>query len=251
MAVNGEISAVTLDFWNTLFADPPNSNGARVAARIASMRRALADLGVRVDEERLRTAHARVGLRHALLHRAGLDEPHHEHVAGYLDEVEPGLAARLGPQAVAALADRYGGVTLDFPPIAASEHLADLLTSLKTRGQRLGLISNTGRTPGSVLRTVLRQAGVLALFDTLTFSDEVSLAKPNPLIFQRTLAELGVAPEQTVHVGDDATLDVAGAHAAGMRAIQVTAHVAAYPDEAPDLRIATLDELPDALERLR
>jgi FMN phosphatase YigB (HAD superfamily) len=50
----------------------------------------------------------------------------------------------------------------------------------------------------------------------LTFSNELGWLKPDPKIFHHTLAELGVPPEQAVHIGDTDDLDVEGARAAGM-----------------------------------
>jgi HAD superfamily hydrolase (TIGR01509 family) len=44
---------------------------------------------------------------------------------------------------------------------------------------------------------------VLDLFDACIVSAEVGAEKPNPVIFEAALEELGVAPEETVHVGDD------------------------------------------------
>jgi putative hydrolase of the HAD superfamily len=44
-------------------------------------------------------------------------------------------------------------------------------------------------------------------------------AKPDPAIFLAACAALGVAPQDTVYVGDDILLDVQGAQRAGLRAV--------------------------------
>jgi glucose-1-phosphatase len=49
----------------------------------------------------------------------------------------------------------------------------------------------------------------------LVFSAEFGARKPDPQIYQRLLARLGVAPETTLMVDDDVT-NVAGAEAAGL-----------------------------------
>ena len=72
-----------------------------------------------------------------------------------------------------------------------------------------------------------------------------------PTIVGVTLAALGVPAEEAVHVGDDATLDVAGAQTAGLRVIQVVAsgrEAATTP--APDLVIEGLGALLEAIEAL-
>jgi putative hydrolase of the HAD superfamily len=84
---------------------------------------------------------------------------------------------------------------------------------------RLGLISDVGLTPGRVLRTFLRRDGLLPLFRALTFSDETGVTKPVPAVFRRTLAVLDAPPGRAAHIGDLPETDLAGARAAGMRAI--------------------------------
>ena len=58
-------------------------------------------------------------------------------------------------------------------------------------GLKIGLISNTGMTPGTTFRAHLENIGLLGFFDVLTFSDEVKLSKPSEEIFRLTLRALG------------------------------------------------------------
>ena len=96
---------------------------------------------------------------------------------------------------------------------------AETVQALRAGGLALGVISNTGRTPGWVLRRLLDDAGLLSCFDVLAFSDEMGTRKPAAEIFRRVLDEAGVIPTRAVHVGDDPVTDVAGARGVGMRAI--------------------------------
>ena len=96
--------------------------------------------------------------------------------------------------------------------------VAEVLPRLSGR-YRLGLISDVGLTPGRVLREILRRDGLLPCFQALTFSDETGATKPLPQQFLRTLAALDARPEEAAHVGDLPETDLAGARAAGMRAI--------------------------------
>ena len=50
------------------------------------------------------------------------------------------------------------------------------------------------RTPGTTLRQLLGQFGLLDSFAHLTFSDEVGVRKPAPEIFAMTLRAMGVPP---------------------------------------------------------
>ena len=125
------------------------------------------------------------------------------------------------------------------------------LETLAGRGYTLVLVSNIMRTPGVTLRKLLERYGLLGFFKHTTFSDEVGIHKPSSEIFALTLRAVGGESGTAVHVGDDPVLDVQGAHAAGMRVVQVTSsRVRASGAHRPDLAIPRLAELPDAIDRL-
>jgi putative hydrolase of the HAD superfamily len=96
--------------------------------------------------------------------------------------------------------------------------VTELLPALAER-YRLGLISDTGLTPGRVLRGVMRRDGLLGHFEVLTFSDELGTAKPQPEPFLHTLRLLDVPPEKAAHIGDLPETDLRGARAVGMTTI--------------------------------
>jgi len=80
-------------------------------------------------------------------------------------------------------------------------------------------------------------------------------AKPSPCIFVAACARLGCAPHEVLHVGDDPDLDIAGAHAAGLRSCwiqrgDVHDRAAGWPrdDLHPDLTFDSLAGLADWLE---
>jgi putative hydrolase of the HAD superfamily len=85
----------------------------------------------------------------------------------------------------------------------------------------LGLVSDSGFTPGRILRKILQSLGVLRFFDCTVFSDEVGYNKPNPLMFSQALKLLKVQPKETIHVGDLIETDIAGAKLAGMLSIWI------------------------------
>ncbi|MDY7076509.1 MAG: HAD family hydrolase [Chloroflexota bacterium] len=96
--------------------------------------------------------------------------------------------------------------------------VSDVIPNLSRR-YRLGIISDTGLTPGRVLREILRRDGLLDYFRVLTFSDETGMAKPMPAQFLRTLDILEVQPEKAAHIGDLPETDLTGARAVGMKAV--------------------------------
>jgi HAD superfamily hydrolase (TIGR01509 family) len=178
------------------------------------------------------------------------DVPVDQHVRAILDAIDPALADRLSPATMKALVRAYSHPALIVPPAVDDGALA-AMEALAARGYVLCVVSNTMRTPGATLRKILAHYNLLSCFSVLTFSDECGVRKPDPEIFRITLRAAAVDAEETVHVGDDATLDVEGGHAAGMRVIQVTtAPPRAFGLQKPDATIPRLAGLPDAIARL-
>ena len=92
-----------------------------------------------------------------------------------------------------------------------------VLVALRRRGLRLGLVSNLSagyRQP--VDRLKLRDH-----FDSVVFSCELGILKPNRRIFEHACAQLGVSPRHTTMVGDSLPSDIRGAEQAGLHAVLV------------------------------
>ena len=106
-----------------------------------------------------------------------LDVSFPEQIGIFVENISPGLARRLPQDALAEITRVYADSFLDYPPPAHADALA-ALQGVKDMGLRIGLISNTGMTPGTTFRTYLANTGMLDYFDTLTFSDEVKMSKP-------------------------------------------------------------------------
>jgi putative hydrolase of the HAD superfamily len=144
------------------------------------------------------------------------------------------------------LDEAYCRPILSAMPVPNSGAL-EALHALQARGLRLALICNTGRTPGKMLRLVLDRVGLADYLGVLSFSDEVGVRKPHPEIFLKTLAALGVRPQQAAHVGDDLTTDIAGARGVGMRAVHLCHATSADQDANGVESVASLQALPVAL----
>ena len=88
-------------------------------------------------------------------------------------------------------------------------------SSLKRRGVAIGVISNTNDVHVHWLRAQIPE---FASFDSVIFSSDVGLLKPNPAIYFRSLREIGVEPGHALFV-DDLSENVVGAQAVGMAAL--------------------------------
>jgi putative hydrolase of the HAD superfamily len=105
-----------------------------------------------------------------------------------------------------------------------------MLESLRSRGLKLGLVSNAF-DPGWLLRRDLDQMGIAERIDFAVFSSEVGKRKPHPEIFERALTALGAAAGESLFVGDRLFEDVRGAGELGMTTVQAVWFRA---DENPD-----------------
>jgi len=120
-----------------------------------------------------------------------------------------------------------------------------------TKKYRVGLVSVTGVSPGRLVRQVLKEYGILDYFECLSFSDEVKWVKPNVKLYHAATEALGIAPEETVHIGDSMKGDIVGAIDAGMRVIWVkTKEQPRIEGYDPHCVITSLLELPEALRSL-
>jgi len=87
----------------------------------------------------------------------------------------------------------------------------EVLTALRSRFE-LAVVSNfDGR-----LRMIFEHLGVSKFFSHVFLSSELGADKPDPLIYRRALKLSGVAPNETLHVGDDPVRDWQGAEATGL-----------------------------------
>ena len=119
---------------------------------------------------------------------------------------------------------------------------AQTLSSIRERGFKLGLITNGSARMQS---RKLNARRFRPRFDTILISETEGIHKPDPRIFHLALERLNTSPAHAVFVGDHPEVDVAGARAAGMRAVWCR-DPASWTVEAD----AVIDELSDLLALL-
>ena len=238
------LTAVTFDLWDTLVTDRDLLD--RMALRAARLRDVLAPLGVYPGDDELERAFEQ-SWRHFDRVWTG------EHRTPSTAESTDVVLAELGVDASVATRETITRVmedlVIEVPPVpveGAAEVLAELAGTY-----RIGLVSDTGLSPGRALRCVLESLGLLKHFTFLYFSDEGGMSKPDPRVFALVLERLGARPLQAAHVGDILRTDIAGAQAAGMHAVHfvgVNAGDAAW--STADRVIERLSDLPHVLAEL-
>jgi putative hydrolase of the HAD superfamily len=123
---------------------------------------------------------------------------------------------------------------------------ADAVRRLARR-YRLGIISDTGFASGEAQDRLLARDGLRDCLAVRVYSCDVGHAKPHAEPFRRAAASLGVAPAETLHVGDIERTDVAGALASGYRAVRIDALRDGGPSSAERV-VRTWSELERWLE---
>ncbi|HRJ42069.1 MAG: HAD-IA family hydrolase [Caldilineaceae bacterium] len=116
----------------------------------------------------------------------------------------------MGQFDLAGSAQRYWQL---FAHVAVLEPGAQETLAALAPHYRLGVISNGY---ADTQRPRLHAAGLTGYFETIVVSGEVGWAKPDPRIFAHGLAQMGIAPEDALYVGDSVSHDLAGAHNAGL-----------------------------------
>ena len=186
-------------------------------------------------------------------HAGLLEELHHEVVLGRLDidtarrERFRRLFLAVGERASEAL---VRDVATDYRRayVAARRGVAGaaaLLAHTRARAA-VAIVSN------NVLeeqQNKLRHCGLDTLIDALVVSEEEGISKPDPAIFMRALARVNGTPDSAVMVGDSWAADIAGARAAGIRAIWFNRHGLLRPEAADDVaELRSLEPVEAALE---
>jgi putative hydrolase of the HAD superfamily len=224
------IAAVTFDLWDTLIQERPGGSDKVAKIRVAGICSALSSAGLSQGPEEIMTAHEKTGQFLGMVWAKSRDLSVTDQVLFMLTSIDAKLPGRLRPEDLRRIEKAY------------SESLLD-------SGYRIGLISNTGRTPGSTLRSVMERMDILEFFDTTTFSNEILVRKPAEGAFWTTLSALKAVARAAVHIGDDPESDIMGARRVGMKAIQILADGSRRSPEA-DFAVGSLEHLPAILDNL-
>jgi len=243
------LEAITFDYWQTLLVDTPEGLRKARELRMEGMREELGGRGIFLDLEEMNRACDESGQKIMRIWAQDVDISPREQVLIYLNCLNLNHQDGLEEEFLQDLERAYATPLLHAMPSLLPK-AREVLQRVKGAGCRIGLISNTGRTPGYVLKLVLERMGILSFFDVLTFSDELRVRKPNPTIFLHTLHELRVRPGAALHVGDDLRCDVGGAKGVGMKAIHLDRGEEKKADVQPDAIIEDLSQLEGILERM-
>ncbi len=136
--------------------------------------------------------------------------------------------------------DIYREFQLRFPEYSTLfSDAVPVLKELRRRGFRLGIITNG---PSVQQNRKLDVSGVRPYMDIAVVSGDEQVHKPDPEIFRRTAARLGIPCSCCVYVGDHPVNDVQGSLSAGMKPVYINPfYTPVHPQGVPEIH--TLTEL--------
>jgi HAD superfamily hydrolase (TIGR01662 family) len=208
------VSTVLFDFDGTLVFHEPDS--------FAVISAFCADIGQPLGPET-----ERLGRR--IRHEYFVDPIIHDQLAGlppgeFWQHFNRYLLDALGIQGnlddlVQAVAARFVGIELFYHcPEVGCRTLAEL----RTRGYRLGLITN--RENVDRFYELLDAMDLRSYFDMILTAGEVGIRKPDPGVFDVALERMASLAEESLYVGDNYWADVVGAQRAGVTPVLLDPH---------------------------
>lgn len=241
------IKAVTFDLWHTIIYEPYETFTERSRIiRIRDTWHTLKKLGHAISHDEVKVAYHDHDFMLEDIWSADKDVSERTQIRMLLDclNIKKGRKDLYDP-----LKKSYGEALLKNMP-ALTDGIGETLDALKKMGYSIGLITNTGHTAGRGLKEVLKRLGLLHYFDTLTFSSDMKIRKPQTNIFTRTLGAMDAKPRNSAHVGDDIMNDVFAARKVGMKGILYDKDRRGRMGRRVDGIIYSFEELPGVLQDL-
>lgn len=243
------IKAITIDFWNTLF---DSSNGInRNNVRQRALIKAIDKHGLSVSGEEYNNA---VQASWAMFnevwhqeHRTPSPKDLVSYIWNYLNLPEDSDAIN---EVLKAFED---SILLAPPKLIAG--VKQSLALLKVN-YKLAIVSDTGFSPGSVMRTLLKTTGIFDYFDAFSFSNETGVSKPDPKAFYAVLNELKCEPANALHIGDIERTDIIGAKSISMKAILYDGDPTAFLNQSnplnsiADARVSSWFDIPEIVNKI-
>ena len=186
----------------------------------------------------------------AAMHLAAVEAAFWERVAhdqrsGTLAALLSEATTLLGGEIAEAVRAEAAALYLDdwTPHIRHDAEAAPVLQTLRQRGLRIGLLSNT-HWPREYHEQFLDRDGLTPLIDARLYTSEMQWMKPHPEAFAAALEAVGVRdPSRAIFVGDRPFDDILGAKRAGMRGVLRPNPAVPGHDVEPDAIITELSEL--------
>ncbi len=215
------IKLITIDFWNTLF---DASNGtARNEYRVSEMKNEISRLGILINDDEYQSIMEESWEYFNDIWKNQLRTPTAEESVKFFTKR---LELPENTDAVKHILKVFAESILYYPP-KLIDGVKNALEEL-SRDYTLAIVSDTGFSPGSILRRLMYENDVLNYFSAFSFSDETKVAKPHSKAFTTILEHFDIKPAQALHVGDIEDTDIKGAKSLGMSAVRFNGDPTAF-----------------------
>jgi putative hydrolase of the HAD superfamily len=204
------IQAITFDLWNTLF-----TNRFYMEKRLNLFNQFLSARGITYSESEIKNAFD-LAFR---LPRRDFKKNNHIYTEHRILRMLKILNLNLSINDKDYIKNEFEAAMLNDPP-SLKKGVKYTLEELAI-DYKIGLISNTGITPGHIINNVFQEYKILEYFQVKVFSDEIGFLKPHPILFNTALKKLDCSPRNTIHIGDLLETDIKGAKDCNMYTVWV------------------------------
>lgn len=219
------IKAVSFDFWFTIVSIDRENDRKVNEVRKTGLEKLFSQYGIPIEPDNIipKMLQAKKNIIQMKKDKGFIDFSNRHiqipYLLEYMSPEMPTYLSRSKPILKEKLLDEFSEIItlalLKFiPPMIQNVDTA--IHYVKNYGLKAGILSNTGLTKGKTLRKILERYEILNQFDSIFFSDEVELMKPNPKMFEILVDQLKLQPSEIVHVGDTIFADILGARKAGL-----------------------------------
>lgn len=236
------IQAITFDLWNTLF-----NNKSYSELRLKQFFHFLEERQIFLSLEDFKKAfHSKFHFSEVTFEEI---EFRHIYTEDRILNVLESIDVKITQSDVDILKEKFESEMLNDPPqlkIGVKKTL-DILAP----DYQIGLISNTGVTPGKIISKILDEYNILQYFDSTVYSNETGLFKPHPKMFEIPLNKFNCKPQNAIHLGDMLETDVKGAQEFKMKTIWFNDMNSPKPTKIlPDYEIKQISEVIQIIQEL-
>lgn len=217
------IKAVTFDIWETLLLENDGDNQKRNITRCMNLAEILREFGVTVTIEQLLSLLRNMSSWLKSTWETNRDLKHIDQLR-YIVNIASAGSVELKIEWIDKISSAYVSPLFEIPPYINPD-TRKVLQCLRKNRMQLGIICNTGRTPGFAIRQFLNEEGIANDFNFMLFSDEVGIRKPDLRIFNMATNKANVKPYETIHVGDNLKSDIWGAKNAGYKTVYLSSEI--------------------------
>jgi len=237
------IKAITFDLWNTLFQNISYTN-----ARKGLIKKHLEENGFKISIARLNQVYN--NNFNFLNPKFKTVQFKHIYTQTRINNMFDEFQVEFDVEKREEINLAFENFMLTNPPVL-KEGVFNTLRTLSV-DYNLAIISDTGMTPGRIIREVLKDYTILDFFDVTVFSDETGFCKPHPIAFKTALSHLDCSPRNAIHVGDLLDTDIKGAIDYQMQAVWIRNPQTLNPGNVvPDYEISEIPEILKIINSLK